>query len=116
MRISDWSSDVCSSDLFEDALARLREIFRAPVNMRFGRPAIAPSTSTFLVIGLNGFVKHRLSDEPHVRIIDAHAKGEGGAHPHLLAVDQGRRIGPALHGSQARVAQPYSTTKGGNRK
>src|SRR3546814_1861728 len=40
---------------FEDALARLREIFRAPEKMRFGRLAIAPSTSTFLVIGLNGF-------------------------------------------------------------
>src|SRR3546814_5463255 len=37
---------------FEDALARLREIFRAPEKMRFGRLAIAPSTSTFLVIGL----------------------------------------------------------------
>src|SRR3546814_7471327 len=39
---------------FEDALARLREIFRAPAKMRFGRLAIAPSTPTFLVIGLNG--------------------------------------------------------------
>src|SRR3546814_19769194 len=29
MRISDWSSDVCSSDLGEDAVARTREVMGA---------------------------------------------------------------------------------------
>src|SRR3546814_8074299 len=51
-------------------LFRSREIFRAPEKMRFGRLAIAPGTSTFLVIGLNGSGQARMSDEPHVRLID----------------------------------------------
>src|SRR3546814_12049821 len=79
-------------------LFRSREIFRAPEKMRFGRLAIAPGTSTFLVIGLNGSGQARMSDEPHVRLIDAHAKGDGGDHPHILAGDEGGLIGAAFLG------------------
>src|SRR3546814_19841398 len=53
---------------FEDALASLREIFRAPEKMRFGRLAIATGTSTLLVIGITGSGdRKRLSSGKGVR-------------------------------------------------
>src|SRR3546814_997332 len=54
-----------------------------------------------------------MSDEPHVRLIDAHAKGDGGDHHHILAGDEGGLIGAAFLGWQARVVNPYLAANGG---
>src|SRR3546814_17069718 len=62
MRISDWSSDVCSSDLLvplpRQAVALYREIeelnvYRAAGNMRLGRYLFPVPTSKSLVISEN---------------------------------------------------------------
>src|SRR3546814_7108733 len=54
-----------------------------------------------------------MSDEPHVRLIDAHAKGDGGDHHPILAGDAAGLIGAAFLGWQARVVNPYLAANGG---
>src|SRR3546814_21020103 len=63
MRSSDWSSDVCSSDLSEDLKARAREISGGgvgivvdPVGDRFAEPALRALgwMGRYLVIGFAG--------------------------------------------------------------
>src|SRR3546814_14415673 len=52
MRISDWSSDVCSSDLNERYLLRWREEFRERArvfDLEPGQGAYMPSTSPHMV-------------------------------------------------------------------
>src|SRR3546814_438878 len=58
MRISDWSSDVCSSDLDRAALESLpgvgRKTANVVLNTAFGQPTIAVDTHIFRVANRTG--------------------------------------------------------------
>ena len=47
---------------------------------RLGRRAVATGPADFLVIGLDGFRQIGMGDPPDIRLVDTHAKGNGGHH------------------------------------
>src|SRR3546814_4976027 len=75
MRISDWSSDVCSSDLIDgnDAITLLREEARVPA----GRPAVAEAA-----------LRPAMDDEGD-RQLPGRVRGLEDHAPHLVAVRTG---------------------------
>src|SRR3546814_12698880 len=59
MRISDWSSDVCSSDLLADEIARCRELTEKPfgVNLTFLPSVTPPDYPGYVKAILDGGIK-----------------------------------------------------------
>src|SRR3546814_18023806 len=52
MRISDWSSDVCSSDLFAVTASRsTRRVWGKSSSMPYGNPYVSPAPDTTVVVG-----------------------------------------------------------------
>src|SRR3546814_16081984 len=90
MRISDWSSDVCSSDLVEqDAVGgvhavRLAVVHGHPIGVQLGRR-----------IGAARIERRRLALR---RLLDLAEQlgGRGLVEPHLAASSEERRVGKAV--------------------
>src|SRR3546814_5102867 len=74
MRISDWSSDVCSSDLDHDV-----DIEASPDLQRLVAARGLPDDAQAAVL----LVDHQLDEQPHVRLV-VHHKGVATAHAHRL--------------------------------
>ncbi len=78
-----------------DALAGAGEILGAPEQGRHGRIAIAPGAAALLIIALDRLGQAGMYDEADVRLVDAHAEGDGRDHDHLLAGKEGGLVGGA---------------------
>src|SRR3546814_17682450 len=92
MRISDWSSDVCSSDLGGlSAIAAYNSAERAAVQLdTVATPHVAPE---FVLIGkrpLHAFLKHKVN--PSARFRAGRRIGVVGAAQHA-AVEEWKRVG-----------------------
>src|SRR3546814_1922655 len=66
MRISDWSSDVCSSDLLAEALAADHGLTKADARKYVDGvfSAIAGAAAKGEEVSLNGFGKFKVKDQP----------------------------------------------------
>ena len=80
-----------------------------------GRQTVASGAAGFLVIGLQTLGQIEVGDEAHIRLVDAHAEGDGGDHHHavlfeetILVVRPHRLVetGVVGQGIEAVVAQP----------
>src|SRR3546814_16718695 len=86
MRISDWSSDVCSSDLFE-ALGHLHQPQRLAVALRARHAEVAAH------LGL-GVAALLVADDHHAAAVDAAEAADDGGVVGLGAVrSEERRVG-----------------------
>src|SRR3546814_1271335 len=85
MRISDWSSDVCSSDLVADPLARERAFgeHRTPAAKHADQPEIGQNVERE-----GGGGAERGDDHPAYRRADAAREVE----PHRIERDRARQI------------------------
>src|SRR5690606_39251603 len=54
-----------------------REILRAPEQPGLGRLPVAARAAGLLIISLDRFGQAGMGDEAHVRLVDAHAEGDG---------------------------------------
>src|SRR3546814_10354398 len=88
MRISDWSSDVCSSDLDVDAIAQKTDVLSKDWEQRLPDSS-APYTSTIVFLVRKGNPKgiHDWGDlvKPGVAVITPNPKTSGGARWNFLA-------------------------------
>src|SRR3546814_3207651 len=134
MRISDWSSDVCSSDLGQNGVVNLREHRladgrgvhgRAPAGPEKGahrRMALELSDVDQLVLVLHGEV-HRLSDILHQPAHDRPSEGDDAAvaqegvadieradadHPDAVLLIEGGEAALLQGGQQARSEEHTS--------
>src|SRR3546814_16322611 len=72
-----------------DTSAGARKILRAPEEMRFCRVAVTSGAARFLIISLDRLGDASMGDEAYVRLVDAHAEGDGGDDHHILRTDEG---------------------------
>ena len=63
--------------------------------------AVAPGAARLLVIGLHALGQIQMGDEAHVRLVDAHAEGDGGADDDPVLAQKTRLVPPANLGGQA---------------
>ena len=77
------------------SLTSAREVVAPPEQGGGRRIAVAARAAGFLIIALDGLRQRGVGHEAHVRLVDAHAEGDGGAHHHVLAVDERRLVGRA---------------------
>src|SRR5210317_693047 len=57
-----------------------------------GRLAITPGTAGFLVIGFEALGHIEVCDKAHIRLVDAHAEGNGGNNDHALFAQETRLV------------------------
>ena len=69
----------------------------------FGRQSIAAGAAGFLIISLEVFWQIMMDHKPHIRFVDAHAEGNGGAHHTDLVANEGFLISRAHVFVQSRV-------------
>ena len=94
-------------DLGLDPPAGAGEILGAPEQPGLGRLAVAPGAAGLLIISLDRLGDAGMGDEAHVRLVDAHAEGDGRDHHHLLARRRRRpgcARGPAARARHDRAA------------
>src|SRR3546814_11025621 len=110
MRSSDWSSDVCSSDLFPSGAFLIGRLGELPPN-KFLQFAQARLDEEYAVGGCDfkrfaGRVEHELGalargklGNVHIEV-GGHAPGKAAARQKIIAVDrlQGRKAGPPFSG------------------
>jgi hypothetical protein len=53
-----------------------------------GRQAVAAGAAGLLVVGLDALRQVQVGDEAHVRLVDAHAEGDGGDDDDALAAQE----------------------------
>src|SRR3546814_663498 len=98
MRISDWGSDVCSSDLFNAVVGREA---RAQMLAENGR--LPDAVTAWVGGGSNAIgIFHAFLNDPGVRIVGAEAAGEGIASGRHAASRAAGRVG-VLHGNRTYV-------------
>src|SRR3546814_7067435 len=89
MRISDWSSDVCSSDLLADRLVHQRLGERRLVALIVAEAAIAPHVDDDIALELLAEIDRKLAGESHrLRIVAVDVEDR-----RLDALGDVRRIG-----------------------
>src|SRR3546814_20819508 len=98
MRISDWSSDVCSSDLYPDKYDLLMDI----ATEELSHLEIVGATITTLLDGVNGELKNAAEKSDWMTLMKGPAQKEQMIHqamvnPQFLALTGG---GPALTNCQ----------------
>ena len=67
------------------------------------RKTVASGASGLLVIGLQALGQVQVGDETHVRLVDAHAKGDGGDHNDPVAAQKLALVGAAGLGGESGV-------------
>ena len=60
------------------------------------RQAIAPGAADLLVVALDAFGQIVMQDKAHIRLVDAHAKGNGGDDDLGIVADEGFLVAAAL--------------------
>ena len=77
----------------------------APVEQqqRVRREAVAPGAADLLIIALDGIGRIGVGDEAHVRLVDAHAEGDGRHHDDALAREERVLMRRALLAALPRV-------------
>ena len=86
-----------------DARVLQGDILHAVGHPGFGRFAVAAGAAGFLVVGLDAFGQVEVGDETDVGFVDAHAKGDRGAHDQAFFAQEAALVGGALGGGQAGV-------------
>ena len=102
-----------------DPLAQLHDILNAVGHPGVGGLAVAAGAAGFLIVGLDRFRQIEMRDEAHVRLVDAHAEGDGRDDDEAVVVEEcvcaaARSVGvePGVIGERlaalARTATPPS--------
>ena len=92
--------------LFVNEPGLLHHVAGAEEQHAFTRQPVAARAPGFLVVTLDVFRQVVVDDEPDVRLVDAHAEGDGGAdHPHVVAQEK-LLVFAALPGCQSGVIRP----------
>ncbi len=81
-------------------LAQGNDILQAVHHPGIGRQAVASGAAGFLIVGLDTLRQVQVRNETHVRLVDAHAEGDGRDHDHALLVEEARLIAAAYLGRQ----------------
>ncbi len=68
-----------------------------------GRQAVAPGAAGLLVVGLDALGQVQVGDEAHVRLVDAHAEGDGGDDDDAVLAQEALLVARAGLGRQAGV-------------
>jgi hypothetical protein len=84
-------------------LAQHDHVLQSVAHPGIGRQPVAPGAPGFLVIGLDALRQVEVRDEAHVRLVDAHAEGDGGDHDDAFLVEEARLVRGAHAGVEARV-------------
>ena len=80
----------------------LDDVLHAVGHPGLGRLAVAPRAPRFLVVGLHRAGQIEMGDEAHVRLVDAHAEGGGGAQDEAAgALEEGVLVRRAVLGGHA---------------
>jgi hypothetical protein len=88
---------------FGDARVLQRDVLHAVGHPGFGRLAIAAGAAGFLVVGFDALRQVEVGDEADIRLVDAHAEGDGGAHDQAFLAQEAALVGGALRRRQAGV-------------
>ncbi len=83
-----------------EQLAQRRHIAQAVEHPGIRRQAVAPGAAGLLVIGLDALRQIQVRDEAHVRLVDAHAEGDGGDDDHALLAQEALLVARARRGVQ----------------
>ena len=81
-----------------DPLPELHDVLQAIGHPGVGRLSVAAGASRFLIVGLDRFRQVEVGDEAYVRLVDAHAEGDG------------------RHDDDAVVAQEFRLRSGADRR
>src|SRR3546814_781733 len=99
--------DVITRGTAVDHPAALDDIGHAIGHPRIRRQAVAAGAAGFLVIGLDGARQVEMRDIAHIRLVYAHAEGDGGDEAQVLLLQEGVLVGVA-HRSEAHTSERQS--------
>ncbi len=68
--------------------AQLADIVQPVEHVGLGRQAVAPGAAGLLVVGLEALGQVQVQHEAHVRLVDAHAEGDGGDHDQAVLLEE----------------------------
>jgi hypothetical protein len=107
--------DLVGSVAFVDHPAALDDIGHAIGHPDIGRQAVTAGTAGLLIIGLDRARQIEMGDIAHVRLVDAHAEGDGGDQAEIFLFQEGILIGVAkravhagMIGAARRMPCPFS--------
>ena len=101
-----------------DHLALLHNVLQAVGQPRGRRQAVAAGAAGLLVVALDRLGQVEVRDEAHVRLVDAHAEGDGGDHDQAVLAQEPRLVGrahaarPGRRGRAARDAVLHQELRG----
>ena len=87
----------------EDLLAAERHVVLAPEGQGVRRQAVAARAADLLIIGLDALGQVRMADIAHVRLVDAHAEGDGRHHDDPVRLQELGLVRVAQGGLEPRV-------------
>ena len=102
-RHTRWS--VHSSWRTTTDITKLDDIGQPVGHPRGGREPVAAGSSGLLVVALDALGQVQVRDEPDVRLVDAHAEGDGGHHHHPVLAQEAGLVGRAHRPGQPRVVR-----------
>ncbi len=86
-----------------DPLAELADLAEAVERVGGGGQAVAPGAADLLIVALDVLRQVHVEDEPHVRLVDAHAERDGGDHDHPVLAQKDVLVVVAFAAFEARV-------------
>ena len=84
-------------------LAQQHHVLQAVAEPGVGGQAVAAGAAGLLVVGLERLRQVEVRHEPHVRLVDAHAEGDGRHHDQAVLAQEALLVHAAHLGAQARV-------------